>query len=49
MKETTMLKRTALILALGLAAGGCTHLATPSGSLNCPLPWPVEPNWLRYT
>ena len=28
-----MLKRTALILALGLAAGGCTHLATPSGNL----------------
>jgi hypothetical protein len=28
-----MLKRSALILALGLAAGGCTHLATPSGSL----------------
>ena len=26
-----MLKRTAAILALGLAAGGCTHLATPSG------------------
>ena len=28
-----MIKRTALILALGLAAGGCTHLATPSGNL----------------
>ena len=28
-----MLKRTALILALGLAAGGCTHLQTPSGDL----------------
>ena len=28
-----MLKRSALIVALGLAAGGCTHLATPSGSL----------------
>jgi len=28
-----MLKSAALILALGLAAGGCTHLATPSGEL----------------
>lgn len=28
-----MLKRTVAILALGLAAGGCTHLATPSGEL----------------
>lgn len=28
-----MLKKTALILALGLAAGGCTHLSTPSGKL----------------
>lgn len=26
-----MLKRTLVILALGLAAGGCTHLATTSG------------------
>lgn len=28
-----MIKRTALILALGLAAGGCTHLSTPRGNL----------------
>lgn len=28
-----MLKRTAAILALGLAAGGCTHLATPAGEV----------------
>ena len=28
-----MIKRTALILALGFAAGGCTHLSTPSGNL----------------
>jgi hypothetical protein len=26
-----MLKKAALILAVGLAAGGCTHLSTPSG------------------
>ncbi len=28
-----MLKKTVVILALGLAAGGCTHLSIPSGNL----------------
>jgi hypothetical protein len=28
-----MLKRTVVILALGLAAGGCTHLSSPAGSV----------------
>jgi hypothetical protein len=28
-----MLKRSALILALGLVAGGCTHLSAPSSNL----------------
>jgi hypothetical protein len=31
--QNNMLKSTVAILALGLAAGGCTHLATPSGEL----------------
>ncbi|HET7197201.1 MAG TPA: hypothetical protein VFI86_00920 [Burkholderiales bacterium] len=28
-----MIRRTVMIAALGLAAGGCTHLQTPSGDL----------------
>lgn len=31
--QNNMLKRTIAILAFGLAAGGCTHLATPSGDV----------------